>query len=838
MARRPGAELVYRAADLFRDNCLSGKASLLWPTERPWTLDNLQALWTAFVEHPDVSDANFFVKLKDQLEPVSDDVCRVAADILAFYYLFPQRTSAEKKLQHIRDIVAWKSLDAGLDLSSANAAFEEGGISYAGTYYNTGIPWLFAFLIRFGIEALQTAGDLHDVAALDRVTSAAAKQVPKNTNVIRNATLYLLSPDFFERIASDTHKRRILEVFADLDPGTGTLDARLYTVREKLALRLGRPGFDFYEAGVEEMWRPEAVVDGGDGPMPPQVWVEKTIVQGRPDRVDGDHALGKALWSPQRARGGADIYKLMRDVRPGDVVLHLTDNEAFTGISRVASPADSNFTGVANTDWADQPGYRIQLEAFRKLEPPLSRSVFFSPPFGERLVKLARDGVPNLFYNSEPALNQGKYLTIAPPDLVEILNDAYQSIAHRDLIEGGPEKPAGGDGAPKPLGGATSTLSAVCTAFSTALQSCGVTFGARHEEVTRSFVVSLATKRFVILTGLSGSGKTQLGLRFGEWLGGDRSLVVPVRPDWTGAEALFGFEDALQPLVEGRKAWQVPEALQFILRAARDGVNPHLLLLDEMNLAHVERYFADVLSGMESGQPCLPNLVADPDGNWRLKRGAPGKIAFPNNLFIVGTVNVDETTYMFSPKVLDRANTFEFRVATDDLISGARRPKKCGAADAVQIATFAQIASDANWHVTRAAPDEPTFRRHFTRIHELLVPLGFEYGHRTFVEAIRFASLMAAAGEVDPMKALDLQIMQKILPRLHGSRRRLEPVLSKLGAFCADPNAPVQNVDGSVSGVFDPVEPRAQAPLLPISLDKIRRMTVLLRANQFVSFTE
>src|SRR6266540_289915 len=63
------------------------------------------------------------------------------------------------------------------------------------------------------------------------------------------------------------------------------------------------------------------------------VWIEKSLVKGRPDRAAGDHALGRALWSPLRAQNGADIYRNMRLVQPNDTILHLTDNSAFTGIS-------------------------------------------------------------------------------------------------------------------------------------------------------------------------------------------------------------------------------------------------------------------------------------------------------------------------------------------------------------------------------------------------------------------------------------------------------------------------------------------------------------------------
>src|SRR5205085_10794746 len=110
--------------------------------------------------------------------------------------------------------------------------------------------------------------------------------------------------------------------------------------------------------------------------------------------------------------------------------------------------------------------------------------------------------------------------------------------------------------------------------FSAALRISNVSFGPSHEELVRRFVVSLATKRFVILTGLSGSGKTQLALKFGEWLGPNQMHVAAVRPDWTGGEALFGFEDALQAPQDGRRAWSVPEPLRFMLNAAQNHDQP------------------------------------------------------------------------------------------------------------------------------------------------------------------------------------------------------------------------------------------------------------------------
>jgi hypothetical protein len=159
----------------------------------------------------------------------------------------------------------------------------------------------------------------------------------------------------------------------------------------------------------------------------PTVWVEKTLVQDRPDRQEGPDRLGVALWSPQRSTDGRDFYANMREVRVGDLVLHLTDNEAITGFSVVAEPLDTGFGRVPGTKWAAGPCYRIALRDFRQLEPSLRREWFFADPeIGERLRALStQPHGRGLFFNGKLELNQGAYLTEAPPPLVAALDAAY-----------------------------------------------------------------------------------------------------------------------------------------------------------------------------------------------------------------------------------------------------------------------------------------------------------------------------------------------------------------------------------------------------------------------------
>jgi len=308
-----------------------------------------------------------------------------------------------------------------------------------------------------------------------------------------------------------------------------------------------------------------------------------------------------------------------------------------------------------------------------------------------------------------------------------------------------------------------------------------------------------------------------------------RFWVEAVRPDWTGPDALLGFPDGLSARDEdGRLGWHVPGVLEFVLGAAADDQHPYLLLLDEMNLAHVERYFADVLSGMESGAEVLPNLERGGDGVWRERLGGPPRVKFPSNLLVVGTVNIDETTYMFSPKVLDRANTMEFRVGSEDLVASANPVGlvEAGSDELVRVFLEAATSVGGDW----SGRDE--MAGWLRELHGLLAGEDREFGHRVFFEALRFGGLLAEAGDSDPLVALDLQVMQKVLPRIHGSIRQVGSTLERLGAWCFyGPGVPLPDS-------FDPLEPPEGEPRLPVSFDKAARMSRRLRANHFVSYAE
>ncbi len=257
--------------------------------------------------------------------------------------------------------------------------------------------------------------------------------------------------------------------------------------------------------------------------------------------------------------------------------------------------------------------------------------------------------------------------------------------------------------------------------------------------------------------------------------------IIPVGANWTDNSNIVGYYNLIT------KQYQSTPAYELIKQAQLDLNNPYFLILDEMNLSHVERYFADFLSAIESGEE-IPLY------------GEDEALSLPDNLFIIGTVNVDETTYMFSPKVLDRANTLEFDTlsAFDYMLSDLdeddfkgdimylQSPLRDNDVSKLNIQELKDKLSQINcqegnlWEVL--ASEFTIFQNH-------LKESGFEFGFRVINEILRFM-VVAWKYENSPPewnrweRYFDAQIKQKILPKLHGSEKAIGNVLTNLFNIC------------------------------------------------------
>lgn len=370
--------------------------------------------------------------------------------------------------------------------------------------------------------------------------------------------------------------------------------------------------------------------------------------------------------------------------------------------------------------------------------------------------------------------------------------------------------------------------------FKNILNKSGLIFS---PQLIQRFIASLCTKPFVICTGLSGSGKTKLAQAFAQWIceSEDQYKIIPVGADWTNREPLLGYPNALKV-----DEYIKPDngALDLINNARLDEARPYFLILDEMNLSHVERYFADFLSTMESGDAIPLHQIKE-------HINLPNQINLPKNLFIIGTVNIDETTYMFSPKVLDRANTIEFRLTEEDLIKFIQSTiplnmeiLKGGGATMAE--SFVELTTKK--HKPENGTDEILVNSmaDILKFFNELKKSGAEFGYRTTSEIGRLMYMLKELGE-DGDNLLDIAIMQKLLPKLHGSRNKLTKVLPILGGFCLTDNSKIKEdyLDKFVSNNLTEVNLKSDKNIkFQLSFEKICRMYKNAIENGFASYAE
>lgn len=364
-------------------------------------------------------------------------------------------------------------------------------------------------------------------------------------------------------------------------------------------------------------------------------------------------------------------------------------------------------------------------------------------------------------------------------------------------------------------------------------------------EILTRYFLSLKTKSFVILTGISGTGKTKIAQIFAEYMcqglsseeKAKRIAFVPVRPDWMDNKGLLGYYNLLD------EKYHATPVMQILLDASEHQDKPYFIILDEMNLAKVEQYFSDFLSIMESrttgnlsGEPLYLHsaIKAETPGG----RVIPQQIMIPPNVYFTGTVNVDESTYMFSPKVLDRANVIEFNDV--DLVN---YEKGIASADGyvlkeqdvreklLPMAGEMPFCNKADY--TRVQNMDSDTGEYISKILAILHPHNLHFGYRVVNEIARF--ILLASEMVQDFKleeTVDIQILQKILPKFHGTQAKLEEPLGKLFAFCSG-----VDTDYSESVLSEPEEISEDAPF-PRSAKKLARMIRNLKIQGYTSFIE
>jgi 5-methylcytosine-specific restriction protein B len=305
-----------------------------------------------------------------------------------------------------------------------------------------------------------------------------------------------------------------------------------------------------------------------------------------------------------------------------------------------------------------------------------------------------------------------------------------------------------------------------------------------------NFYLCLRTKPFVILAGISGTGKSLLPRLFARAISAEWRPIA-VRPDWNDGSDLLGYVD-----LEGN--FRPGELTGIIEESAQNPDVPYLVVLDEMNLARVEHYLSDLLSVMETRKLKDGRIVANPilkPVHFRTEadRRRYSGLGWPDNLYLVGTVNMDETTHPFSKKVLDRANTIEFSEVD---LKGYQRE----AGNAVEPIRVANSQFRGLYvHLADALAVEPDFADgivdQLVVINDILQQANLHVGYRVRDEIVIYMVHNRQLELLDEAVAFDYQLLQKILPRIQGSSQRVRRVLIDLLKFCGGVDLTTANDD-------------------------------------------
>ena len=324
----------------------------------------------------------------------------------------------------------------------------------------------------------------------------------------------------------------------------------------------------------------------------------------------------------------------------------------------------------------------------------------------------------------------------------------------------------------------------------------------KDDDMMQRLMAALRTKPFAILAGHSGTGKSQLVRRLAYMTCNDEVLLkesekynapgnycmVQVKPNWHDSTDLLGYYTEMN----GGHYHTTP-FVEFICKAYAYPETPFFVCLDEMNLAPVEQYFAEFLSAIESyseSKKLTDRLIAEkasPEeicGETKLTESlqevAEHGLTIPRNLFVVGTVNVDETTCQFSRKVLDRAMTILMTTVNFESMKEAKDPSKEVCFDDDGIKFFLErptqtslVKGQMDWldNIQKQVGDTP-------------FAIAYRFANEYALYQSAYQALMnngiGADGKPNPedagsqKTAIDHVVLMKLLPRIHGSRPDME----------------------------------------------------------------
>ena len=297
------------------------------------------------------------------------------------------------------------------------------------------------------------------------------------------------------------------------------------------------------------------------------------------------------------------------------------------------------------------------------------------------------------------------------------------------------------------------TLKQLCDGFNTYLESHRMYYTL---ETIRSFIAGMACSRFVILEGLSGTGKTSLPKYFAEYIGCD-VCFTSVQASWKDRSDILGYYNDFT-----QKFKETP-FLRSLYSASYTTDEVNLMVLDEMNLSRIEYYFADFLSVLEL-DPSKWNIELMPESTIgklpeHLVNGCAVEI--PQNTWFVGTANKDDSTFTITDKVYDRAVIIDFAGRNESASDTPPVAPLHIGANALA-SKFNQAVATSEFNLTREDYERFSALGNF-----MSEKFDITFGNRVLNQIVRFVPVYVACGST-ANKALDIMFARKILRKLDG----------------------------------------------------------------------
>lgn len=285
-----------------------------------------------------------------------------------------------------------------------------------------------------------------------------------------------------------------------------------------------------------------------------------------------------------------------------------------------------------------------------------------------------------------------------------------------------------------------------------------------------NFHTAMKSSNLVILAGMSGTGKSKLIQVYGEAMGLDNYQlnIIPVRPSWADDGDLLGYVDFIHNIYKPGDV----NIINTLVQASKNMDKIYIVCFDEMNLARVEHYFSQFLSVLEmDGKYRKLNLYNNELEN-RLYNSDqyPASISIGENVLFVGTVNLDESTYNFSDKVLDRANVITLNIPEFVKIKDLKSEKK----SKFDEITFSEYKSFKSTEYEIKLTDREIEFLNLLHKEMNKINRNMGIGFRIIKQIDVYIKNIPTESKLTRENGLDLQIAQRILTKIRGPQEQLQ----------------------------------------------------------------